>query len=73
MKVSSCFYSQLRLTDVLRMELWHRHSHKFHLKMAETNYVRSWRRASVRTRCVSLKVPIDRQVCAENCFAQVIS
>ena len=39
-------------------------SHTLRLKMAEINYIRSWRRASVRTR---------QTICVENCFAQVIS
>ena len=30
-------------------------SHKFRLKMAETSYIRSWRQASVRTRCVKFQ------------------
>ena len=45
-------------------------SHTFRLKMAEINYIRNWRRASVRTRCV--KFQSTDSVCVENCFAQVI-
>ena len=36
-------------------------SHKWHLKMAETDYARSWRRARVRTRCVKFR-SIDKFV-----------
>ena len=30
-------------------------SHTFRLKMAEVNYIRNWRRASIRTRCVKFQ------------------